>query len=213
VAHPLLLLGTHWLAQELFDLISDLPGYEVTAFVENWDRARCSEQIEGLPVLWVDDLGPLVKTHQALGALGTTKRRAFIEQVAAMGMPFATLVHPTARVSSRAVLEAGCFVSAGCVVSTRTHLEPHVFVNRGALIGHHVHIGAYSSIQCGANIAGNVTVGEGAYVGMGAVVLDKLTVGSHSVIGAGAVVTKDVSDRVLVLGIPARIVKTDVEGK
>jgi acetyltransferase EpsM len=213
VAQPLVILGTHWLAEEIFDLISDVPEYEVTAFIENWDRARCDLELEGRPVLWVEALAELAQTHLAMCALGTTQRRGFIEQAEAQGLRFATVVHPSAHVSSRATLSEGCFIGAQAVVATRAHLEPHVFVNRGVLIGHHTRLGRYTSLLCGANVAGRVTIGESTYIGMGAVVLDTVCVGSHSVVGAGAVVTKDVPDRVKVMGVPARIVETDIEGK
>lgn len=196
----------------MFDLISEIPGCEVTAFVENMDPDRCSLEIEGLPVLWVDQLAGLAETHTAICALGTTHRSRFIEQAAAVGMSFATLIHPTARVSSRAVLGEGCFVSAQAVVSTRTRLAPHVFVNRGVLIGHHVRIGSYCSLQCGANIAGNAVIGDATYVGMSAAVLHRVTIGKGCVIAAGAVVTRDLPDHVQAVGMPARIVKTDIEG-
>jgi len=88
VAQPLVILGTHWLAEEIFDLVSDLPEYEVTAFIENWDRVRCDLEIEGRPVLWVEELAKLAPTHLAMCALGTTQRRGFIEQAEAMGMRF-----------------------------------------------------------------------------------------------------------------------------
>jgi serine acetyltransferase len=48
---------------------------------------------------------------------------------------------------------------------------------------------------------------------MGASVIDHINIGSHSVIGAGAVVIRDVPDHVLVVGVPARIVKEGIEGK
>jgi acetyltransferase-like isoleucine patch superfamily enzyme len=48
---------------------------------------------------------------------------------------------------------------------------------------------------------------------MGAIIMDHLNIGAHSVIAAGAVVTSDVPDHVQVMGIPARIVKENIEGK
>jgi acetyltransferase-like isoleucine patch superfamily enzyme len=48
---------------------------------------------------------------------------------------------------------------------------------------------------------------------MGALVLDHISIGSHSIVGAGAVVTKDVPDNVQVVGVPAKIVKQNIEGK
>jgi maltose O-acetyltransferase len=48
---------------------------------------------------------------------------------------------------------------------------------------------------------------------MGAKVLDKHTIGRGCLIGAGAVVTHDLPDRVLALGVPAKVVKTEIELK
>jgi acetyltransferase-like isoleucine patch superfamily enzyme len=75
------------------------------------------------------------------------------------------------------------------------------------LIGHHVQIGDYTTISPGANIAGKCLIGNLCYIGMGAIILDGITIGDNSIVGAGAVVTKDVPERVQVVGVPARIVK------
>ncbi len=90
-------------------------------------------------------------------------------------------------------------------------------------------IGASSNIQDGAILHGDpgkptiledlVTVGHravvhGAYiergclVGIGAVVMDGVRVGTGSTIGAGAVVTKDVPPYTLVVGIPAKAIRS-----
>jgi sugar O-acyltransferase (sialic acid O-acetyltransferase NeuD family) len=164
-------------------------------------------------VIWVDDLGPLAATHLAVCAIGTTQRVRFVEQVEAMGFRFATVRHPTARISRTSTLGPGSIVSAGVVVAAHTAIGRHVIVNRGGLIGHHTRIGDYVTLSPGANVAGRVTIGAGTYVGIGAIVLDYLTVGAGSVVGAGAVVTKDVPDHVQVMGVPARITKERVEGR
>lgn len=210
---PIVILGTRTLAEEIADLISEIPGYRVTAFVENMSRERCGEPIMGLPVFWVDDIADLAETHLAICGLATTQRRRYVEQVSRIGFHFATLVHPTARVSAKAILGEGCFISPHSVVSSNTSLGDQVFVNRGVLIGHHTHIGNFVTIQPGVNIAGAVTIGDGTYICIGATIIDNTIVGSNSIIGAGAVVTKDVPGSVQVLGVPARVVKTDIEGK
>ena len=210
---PLLILGTRMLAQELADLVSEVPGYRLVGFVENMEPDRCREPLEGLPVHWIDTLGKLAHDHFAICGISTTHRTGYIQQVRALGMPFATIVHPTSRISSRTTLGTGTIISASVTIAAHSRLGNHVFVNRGALIGHHTTICDYATIQPGANIAGACHVGEGAYIGMSAVVLDRKKIGSHSVVGAGAVVTADVPDRVQVVGVPARIVKRDIDGK
>jgi acetyltransferase EpsM len=191
---PLLILGTRTLAIEVADFVSEIPGYQLVGFVENMDPQACGGKLENLPILWVEELAGLADTHWAVCALATTTRSRFTSQAAAYGIRFATLIHPTSRIS-------------------RTRLGSHVFVNRGALIGHHTEIGDHVSIQPGANVAGKCRIGPSTYIGMGALVLDNMKIGSHSVIGAGAVVTRDVPDRVQVVGVPAKIVKENIQGK
>jgi acetyltransferase EpsM len=210
---PLLVLGTHHFAPEVFDLVSELPGFRVEGFVENLDQERTSQTIEGLPVYWIDEIARFAETHHAVCALGTTGRGRFVAEAIAAGMRFATVVHPTARVSRRSELGRGSIVSAGAIIATRTRVGDHVIVNRGALIGHDVKVDEFVTIGPGANIAGLCRIGARTYVGAGAIVIDRTTVGAESIVGAGAVVTKDVPANVQVVGVPARIVKEGVVGR
>lgn len=52
-----------------------------------------------------------------------------------------------------------------------------------------------------------VTIGKNVWIGGHCTILPGVTIGCHSVIGAGSVVTKDVPNRVIVAGNPARIIK------
>jgi acetyltransferase EpsM len=209
----LLILGTRTFAVEVADLATTIPGVHVAGFVENLDPSRCQQPLEGLPVYWIDEVASLASSHRAICALSTTFRSRFIEQVAQKGFRFATLVHPTATLSKRSEVGEGSILGAASVVGAHSTLGSHVIVNRGALIGHHTTIGRFCSIQPGANVAGACAIGEATYVGMGALILDHVTIGSHVVVGAGAVVTRDVPDHVQVMGIPARVTKTDIEGR
>src|SRR5512146_1804900 len=122
-ADPLLLiLGTRTLAEEVLDLASEIPGLTVAGFVENQDRNRCSQSLEGLPIYWVEDIAPMAANHQVVCALATTRRHVFVEQVAALGFSFATLIHPSASISSRAAVGEGSIVNRGVCIGAQTIL-------------------------------------------------------------------------------------------
>ena len=210
---PLLILGTRLLAEEIADLVSDIDGLRLAGFVENRDRQRCEDRLCGLPIHWVDELGELSQTHQAVVALTTTLRADYVEQAASYGIPFGSVVHPTARIARTSSVGKGSIVSAGVVVAAHTRIGSHVLLNRGALVGHHTTLGNCVSVNPGANIAGACRIENQACVGMGALVLAHVKVGHGAIIGAGAVVTKDVPDRALVLGIPARVVRENAGPK
>jgi sugar O-acyltransferase (sialic acid O-acetyltransferase NeuD family) len=203
----LAILGAGPFAEEIADLVSATNEYEPVAFVEGIDRERCRSPLRGLPVVWIDDVGQLAASCQAVCAVGTPKREGFIHQALAHGLRFGTLVHPSACVSATATLGAGTIVSAATVIAAYASIGQHVIVNRGCLIGHHTAIGDFATISPGANIAGGARIGDRCYVGMGAIVVDGVVVGSGAMVGAGAVVTRDVPERVLVMGAPARAIK------
>lgn len=53
-----------------------------------------------------------------------------------------------------------------------------------------------------------VVIKKGAWIGAGATVLPGVTVGEHAIVGAASVVIHDVPDYAVVVGNPARVVKT-----
>ena len=53
-----------------------------------------------------------------------------------------------------------------------------------------------------------VTIKRGAWIGAGATILPGVTVGKYAIVGAASVVTHDVPDYVVVVGNPAKVIKT-----
>jgi sugar O-acyltransferase (sialic acid O-acetyltransferase NeuD family) len=208
----LLILGTGTFAMYVADLVSDLPDIQVVGFVASMPPYEPGSTMLGQPIYWVDELAQFDDSYRAVCALVTTKRIQFVQQVEALGMHFTSIIHPTARVSRMATVGEGTVINAGVQVATHSQIGKHVVINRGALIGHHNVIHDYATISPGANLAGNITVGQRAWIGLGANILEKRTIGEQSIVGAGALVSRDVPDRVKVMGVPARIVEEGIDG-
>lgn len=153
------------------------------------------------------DFSPAPGDLYLLGPTTPQREHLASRLVALFGLHFCTLVHPRAYVSPLACLGPGVFVGANSTVAAGVHLAEHVFVNRGVTVGHETHVGPFTRIQPGANVGGLSVLGKGVTVGLGATVLERLRVGDGALVGAGTVVTKDVPERVLVFGVPAKIIK------
>lgn len=96
-------------------------------------------------------------------------------------------------------------------VGRRSNIQDNVTIHNNT--GHPVCIGDDVSVGHNAVVHG-ATLEDGCLIGMGAVVLDEAVIGEGSIVGAGAVVTKGmkVPANSLVMGIPARVIRTVPEG-
>ena len=59
-------------------------------------------------------------------------------------------------------------------------------------------------------IASPILIKENAWIGANATILPGVTVGKNSIVAAGAVVTEDAPDNVIVGGVPAKIIKSNL---
>jgi len=207
---PLLILGARDLAPEVADIARDIPGQKIAGFVENLERERTGKTLDGLPVFWIDDLKEIGREHCAVCALSTPLRNGFIKQAGDYGVEFTVLQHPTASVASTAQLGPGVILNRAVVVAAQTKIGAHVFVNRTASIGHNTEIGAYATIQPGATIAGFCKIGVQSRIGMRAIIMERLEIGDGAIVGAGSMLTKDLPAKAKAVGMPARIIATNI---
>lgn len=125
----------------------------------------------------------------------------------AMGIPVATVVHPTAVISPSARILAGCTVLACAVINTNAVVGAGCIVNNGVIVEHDCEVGDFVNICPGAAMAGHTKIGRKAFLGIGCTMIDGIEVGAGAVIGAGAVVIRDVPDQAVAVGVPAKIIK------
>jgi sugar O-acyltransferase (sialic acid O-acetyltransferase NeuD family) len=207
-----LLLGIGSWSIEIADLINDIPNYKAVGFVVDRPPYEPGQNIFGIPVYWIDEIISLVDHHYVLSAIGTTKRKNFIQKIEGMGFRFATILHPSARISKLSIVNKGSIISYGVQIGAQTQIGCHVNINRGALLGHNISVEDYVTISPGANLASNVVIKEQARIGMGANIIQNCTIGSRAIVGAGSLVKMDVPERTFVEGVPAKIVAENING-
>ncbi|MCO5268228.1 MAG: serine O-acetyltransferase [Brumimicrobium sp.] len=85
-----------------------------------------------------------------------------------------------------------------------------VVIHGATKIGNDVHIDQNVTIGGTSKKTEVPTIGNHVYIGAGAKILGPIKIGNNVVIGANAVVVKDIPDNCLVVGVPAKVIKTGI---
>lgn len=125
---------------------------------------------------------------------------------------FPSLSDPHASIARSAVIDRGVFIGAGATIGAYAAAGEFALLNRHASLGHHSRLGSYASLGPGAIVAARCAIGSGTMVGAGAVIAPGISIGANSLVAAGAVVSRDMPDRVMCAGNPARVIQTDYPG-
>ena len=104
----------------------------------------------------------------------------------------------------------GVKIVGGCTLSASRSVvvEDDVLMARGVYIADHTHVfsGTEQPIVTQGDVIAPVRIGRGAWLGQNAFVKPGVTIGRYAVVGANSVVTRDVPDRGVVAGVPARTI-------
>ena len=114
-------------------------------------------------------------------------------------------------------IQKGARIGDRCKISSHMFICEGVVLEREVFIGHNVTFindpypratNGQGQLQTEADWKCIPTrVKRGASIGSGATLLCGVTIGEQAIVGAGSVVTKDVPDRAVVAGNPARLIR------
>lgn len=90
-----------------------------------------------------------------------------------------------------------------CYIASNVNIGPNVMI----ITSDHNYKGLGNYKKFMEDIAGDVVIKEWCWIGAGSIILKGVTIGPKSVIAAGSVVTRDVPSKVIVAGVPAKVIK------
>lgn len=208
----IVVIGAGGLAKRVLDLIERAGDRTVVGLIA--PESAAGARFFGYAVLGDDaQLAALVARHGVDGAvvaIGDNWRRAAVAHaaaVAAPGLGFPAVVHPSALVARGATIGRGAIVSAAAVLDSDARVGDFALVHTGATVSHDAAIGDYASLGLHAVACGAARIGAYAAIGVGAHLIHRVSVGEHTVVGAGSTVTRDVPASVVAYGSPARVVR------
>jgi acetyltransferase-like isoleucine patch superfamily enzyme len=110
-------------------------------------------------------------------------------------------------VGDNVYIATGCWLNclAGLTIEDEVMLGPYVVISTCQ------HRFRNGSVRFGGSVAAPVVIGKGSWLGAHAVVKCGVRIGRGNIIGANACVTHDTPDDVVCGGVPATVIKRNVD--
>lgn len=173
------------------------------------DEQYIKEPVLGnIPVISVEQLGKYfpASDHELIMGIGYLKmgtiRRKLFEKCKEFGYKFANYVHPTAIISSNAILGEGNNILEGVIIEESVHIGNANLFFGGSLIAHETEIGDFNTFSVRAVVAGAVTINNNCFAGAASTVRDHIVLDNYVLIGAAAYASKNIPEYGVV--VPAK---------
>lgn len=185
------------------------PTWNVNGFIDD-NAAIWGTEIDDYPVLGgCDVLRNIDHDIWVICAVGSSKTRKKIIQGLGEStfIHFATVIDPSVQMSSRVEIGEGTMICAGNIITVDVTIGKHNIINLDCTIGHDVVLGDYVTMYPSVNVSGCSMIGAETELGTGMQTIQGMKIGSQTIVGAGAVVIRDIPDRCVAVGAPARVIK------
>ncbi|MER6029960.1 acetyltransferase [Streptomyces sp. NPDC001851] len=203
----LLIVGAGGFARETAQAVRAAADIRLLGHLDD-NPALHGTDVDGVPVLGGCDLVhdlPGARVVVCVGNPGDYAARArLVRRLALPPDRYATVIHPTAAVSSTSRVGPGSVLLAHCVLTAAVRVGAHVAVMPQVVLTHDDVVEDCATLASGVRLGGGVRLERGAYLGSGALVREGTTVGAWSLVGMGSAVLGDVPTGEVWAGCPAR---------
>ncbi len=103
---------------------------------------------------------------------------------------------------------ANCSIARGSL--TDTIIGSGTKIDALVHIAHNVKLGRNCELTAGTIVGGSTIIGNSTWTGLNSTLKDNIRIGNNVIVGAGAMVIKDVEDKDVVAGVPAKSIKNKI---
>ncbi len=143
--------------------------------------------------------------HITVGFVKTAGLRIrLFENVIKHGGKIVSIVSPNACVSKYSEIGEGSAIMNFANINAGATIGKNVIINNFANIEHDVKIGEHTHVSTGAMVNGGCKIGNRCFIGSQSVIANGISICDDVIIGAGAVVVKDIDQKGIYVGNPAK---------
>jgi acetyltransferase-like isoleucine patch superfamily enzyme len=173
-------------------------------------RALRSELVSLHPRLWLADL-----PARLLPPLAFPRLRTSLYRLAGISVGPHTLLAGRLELIGPGPIRGRLTIGRDCWLNAPffADLTSSITIGDRVTIGHHVvlitasHTFGPAARRAGPTKSAPIVIGDGVWIAAGVTILPGVSIGAGSIIGAGSVVTRDIPERTLAFGTPARPVR------
>lgn len=177
------------------------------------DRKAVGEMIDLFPVIGktADAKRLLDEGYWFINAIlridGNRERITMFEALDIPDDRLASFVHPMAYVAPSVQLGPGTVIMPQVAMSPGSKLGKGTIMMVGATMGHDNEVGEFCHIAAQACVGSCLHIGKGVHIGLNATVRENLTIGNYATLGCGAVLTKNMGEKEIWAGNPAKFLR------
>lgn len=187
-------------------------GVNIVGFLDD-DFQYKGQEVRGIPVLGPISLLRTLRTTDGIESvycpLGNNKLRVkFLTMSRDLGYDIPNYIHPSVVVSPHVTIGNGVYILLGTTIMPHTVIKDFVMISMGVHLAHHNVLEEGVFLSTGCNFGASIHAHKYAYCGISSTIMTGIQeLGEDCLIGAGAVVIKDVPDRAVMAGVPAKVLR------
>lgn len=187
-------------------------GVNIVGFLDD-DPKYEGQSVRGIPILGgvsrLNDLKEAENIEAVYCPLGNNKLRVkFLSMAKELGYETPNYIHPSVIISPNVTIGKGVYILLGTTIMPHTVIKDYVMISMGVHLAHHNILEEGVFLSTGCNFGASIHAHKYAYCGISSTIMTGMhELGEDCLIGAGAVVIKDVPDRAIMAGVPAKVLR------
>jgi len=183
---------------------------ECVGFINDRDGVT---EIEGFPILGgIEDIPRLLEEdYYFINTIfkidGQKERVDFFHKMNIPDERLVTFIHPMAYVAPNVKFGPGCVVMPNASISPGTEFGKSCRIMVGCTIGHNNKVGNFCFFAANSCTGSFLNIGEGVTISLNSCVREFLTIENYATIAMGAVVLKNVAEKEIWAGNPAKFLR------